>query len=126
MRALQSLLVSATLVASIGALTGCGGVSDLTKENVNRSETAVLQAQRAIGSSEYGAIELQRARDHLAAAKTAVADGNDKAASHAARDAQLDSELAVAKSQSAASRKAADELTASINTLREEAARSSR
>src|SRR3954464_7891321 len=54
MRALQSLLVSATLVASIGALTGCGGVSDLTKENVNRSETAVLQAQRAIGSSEYG------------------------------------------------------------------------
>jgi hypothetical protein len=40
--------------------------------------------------------------------------------------AQLDAELAVSKSQSASARKAADELLASIKTLRQEAERPAR
>jgi hypothetical protein len=114
----------AVLGSAACLIAACGGVSDLTKENVNRSETAVLQAQQAIGNSEQGAIELQRSREHLTSAKQAISDGDETSASRHAREAQLDAELAVAKAQSGATRKAADELNASIQTLREEAGRS--
>jgi hypothetical protein len=108
-------------VASLGLLAACGGISDLTKEQVARSETAVMQAQQTVGNSEHGALELQSARDHLGAAKRAVEEKEEKPAARNAEQARLDAELAVAKSQTASARKAADELQASIRTLREEA-----
>jgi chromosome segregation ATPase len=108
-------------VASLALLAGCGGISDMTREHVARSETAVMQAQQTVGNSEHGALELQSARDHLAEAKKAVDDKKDKPADRHAEQARLDAELAVAKSQTASARKAADELQASIRTLRQEA-----
>ena len=113
----------ALALATSAMLAGCGGVSELTKERVARSETSVAQAQQTIGNSESGAVELQRARDRLEQAKEAVRDGKNEAAQRHAANAQLDAELAIAKSQSAAARKAADELLASVKTLREEASR---
>jgi uncharacterized protein YceK len=104
-------------------LGGCGSVSDLTKEHVARSETSVQQAQQAIGNSESGALELQRARDNAAQARQALNDKDGKKADRFATQAQLDAELATAKSQSASARRAADDVLASIQTLREEAAR---
>lgn len=115
--------ISAIGVAVFALTTGCGEVSKLTQEQVARSETTVMQTQQALGSSESGAVELQLARDHLAQAKQAVEKGEDKKAERYAQYAQLDAELAVTKSQSAAARKAADELLASIDTLRQEAQR---
>jgi chromosome segregation ATPase len=106
-------------------LAGCGGVSDLTKERVARSETSVQQAQQTLGNSEQGAIELQHAKDNLEHARQAIKDGKEQPAQRYAQLAQLDAELAVSKSQSASARKAADELLASIKTLRQEAERSS-
>src|SRR5512145_1925685 len=106
-------------------LAGCGGVSDLTRERVARSETSVQQAQQTLGNSEQGAIELQRAKDNLDLARKAMKDGKEKPAERYAQLAQLDAELAVSKSQSANARKAADELLASIKQLRQEAERSS-
>ena len=111
------------LVLAAGLLAGCSGVSDLTKEHVARSETSVQQAQQTLGNSEQGALELQHAKENLDAARKAIKDGNDKMADRYAQMAQLDAELAVSKSQSAAARKAADELLASIKTLRQEAER---
>ena len=111
------------LVLAAGLLAGCSGVSDLTKERVARSETSVQQAQQTLGNSEQGAVELQHAKENLDAARKAIKDGNDKMADRYAQTAQLDAELAVSKSQSAAARKAADELLASIKTLRQEAER---
>lgn len=106
-------------------LAGCGGVSELTKERVARSETLVQQAQQTIGNSEQGAIELQRAKDNLDRARQAIKDGKEQPAQRYAQLAQLDAELAVSKSQSASARKAANELLASIKQLREEAQRQS-
>jgi paraquat-inducible protein B len=111
------------LVLAAGLLAGCGGVSNLTKEHVARSETSVQSAQQTLGNSEQGALELQRAKENLDAARKAIKDGNDKLADRHAQLAQLDAELAVSKSQSASARKAADELLASIKTLRQEAER---
>ena len=58
-------------------------------------------------------------------ARQAIKDGKEQPAERYAQLAQLDAELAVAKSQSASARKAADELLASIKQLRQEAQRQS-
>jgi hypothetical protein len=111
-------------VALAVVAAGCSsGVSELTKDRVSRSEVAVQQAQQAIGNSESGAVELQHARDDLGRAKEAVAAKKDEPAQRYAQQAQLDADLAIAKSQSASARKAADELSASIQTLKQESAR---
>ena len=103
---------------------GCSsGVSELTKDRVSRSEVAVQQAQQAVGNSESGAVQLQKARDDLDRAKQAVAAKKDELAQRYAQQAQLDADLAIAKSQSASARKAADELSASIQTLKQESQR---
>lgn len=115
----------APLALAAGLLAGCGGVSELTKERVARSETSVQQAQQTVGNSEQGAIELQRAKESLEVARRELKDGHEQPAERYAQLAQLDAELAVSKSQSASARKAADEVLASIKTLRQEAERGS-
>ena len=110
-------------VLAAGVLVGCSSVSDVTRERVARSETSFQQAQQAVGRSEAGAIELQRAKDNLEQAKVALDKKESTKAERYAQLAQLDSELAMSKSQSAAARKAADELTASIQQLRQEISR---
>jgi Domain of unknown function (DUF4398) len=113
----------AAAVAMLALLAGCGGVSELTKERVARSETQVKQAEQTVGNSENGALELERARNHLRQAQRALDDDDETEAERHAQLAQLDADLAIARAQSASARRAADELQASIRTLREEADR---
>lgn len=115
--------LSALGATAMLVLAGCGGVSQVTKERVSRSETAVQQAQQTVGTQEAGQIELQRARDQLEQARDALRREKEQEALRAAQRAELNAELAVAKSQSTAARRAADELLASIQTLRQEAER---
>ena len=110
-------------VSALGLLSACSGVSSLTKERVAQSDTSVQQAQQTAGKSEHGAVELQRAQERLNAAKSALAKGQEQEAERAAAQAHLYAELAVAKSQSADARKAADEVLASLNMLRQETER---
>lgn len=127
MRASVIQVRSAMLVAAaLAVLAGCGGVSQLTKDRVARSETALRQAQQTLGNSESGAVEMQRAREHLEQAQAALQKDQDEAAQRHARLAELDAELAVAKSQSASARRAAEELQASLRTLRQEVSRGDR
>lgn len=119
MRALSSLAVLA--MSSAMVLAGCGGVSELTKSRVVRSETAVQQAEQTLGNSEEGAMELQRAKDQLNQAQRAVDNDKDTAAARYAQKAELTAELAVARAQTAAAQRAADELAKSLQALREEA-----
>lgn len=114
-RSLTLIAVSSGLL-----LSACGGVSEMTKQRVARSETAVNQAQTTLGNSEAGAIELQQAKDYFGQAKKAVDDNDEVKAERYANQAELSAQLAVARSQSAGARKAADELLASIQTLRQE------
>ena len=69
-------------------------------------------------------MELQQARERLEAAKSALAKGQQQQAERSAAQAHLYAELAVAKSQSADARRAANEVLASLNTLRQETERS--
>jgi hypothetical protein len=110
-------------VLALGVLAGCSSVSEVTRERVARSESTFQQAQQAVGRSEAGAVELQRSKDNLEQAKAALAKKEGPTAERYAHLSQLDAELAVSKSQSAAARKAADEVLASIQQLRQEVAR---
>jgi len=114
---------AALTAAALCLLSACGGISPTTKERVAQIEMSVQQAQSTIGSSESGAVELQRAREQLGAARRAMDAGKEGEALRNATEAQLSAELAVAKSQSAAARKAAEDTLASVETLRKEAAR---
>lgn len=119
-------LSTGTLLLVTGStilLAACGGISDLTRERVSRSETAVQQAQQTVGKSEAGAVELQRARDHLEQAQQALNDKDERSAERHAEQAELDAQLAMARAESAQARRAADELLASIEALRREAGR---
>ena len=110
-------------VAAIALLAACAGVSPSTKERIAQTETAIKQAQGTIGTSESGAVELQRARERLAAAQQALDKRKEGVALREANEAQLQAELAVAKAQSATARKAAEDMLASIEALRNEAVR---
>ena len=120
---MNRFIVSVIGATALGLFIGCSGVSEVTKERVARSETAVQQAQQTVGNSEAGQVELQRAKELMEAARKEVKEDNDIAADRYASQAQLTAELAAAKSQSAQARKAADEMLASIETLRQEATR---
>ena len=128
--ALRNLLSLRTLALPLGIgmlamLSACTGVSAVTKERVAKGESSVQQAQQTLGQSEQGAIELQQARDKIAGAKGALAKGHHEEAERSAAQAHLYAELAVAKSQSASARNSANEVLASLETLRRESERNS-
>jgi len=112
-------------ISSLLLLSACSNVSALAKERVAQSDTSVQQAQQTVGRSEAGAKELQQARDKLADAKAALAKDRQQEAERSAAQAHLYAELAIAKSQSASARKAADEVLASVEVLRRESERNS-
>lgn len=121
----SNMVLASTVGITALTLTACASVPDTTKQRVAHSQTVVDQAHQTIGTSESGAIELQQARDKLALAKAALEDERPKDAERAAYQAQLDAELAMAKSESSAARRSADEVLASLETLRQEAERNS-
>jgi hypothetical protein len=112
-------------VVAFALIAGCSSVSEATKQKVARSEVAVKSAQTTVGTSEAGAVDLQNAKNNLEQAHKFLQAKNQKQADRFASRAELDAELAVSKSQSKEARKAADELLASIQTLRSESARGS-
>lgn len=120
----RSLLARFCIGAATLLVLGACSVSQATKDTVARADTRFQQAKQALGNSEGGAIELQRASDHLQQAKEAVKDGDEKPAQRHAQQAELDVELAVAKAQNATARKAASEVQASLQQLRQETQRS--
>ena len=119
----RSLLFRFCVGAATLVMLGACTVSKSTKEAVARADSRFQQAQQALGNSEGGAVELQRAKSHLEQAQKAVEDGDDKPAQRHAQQAELDVELAVAKAQNATARKAANEMQASIQQLRQETQR---
>ena len=113
------------LALSVTTLAACSSVSDLTKQRVASSAVTVQQTQETLGRSEDGMVELQRAKESLAAAQTAVEKVNDREAQRLAGRAELHAQLAVAQAQSANARRAAEEVLASTNALRKESERTS-
>jgi len=122
----HSFIRGATFVAvavGVSVLAGCSSVSDLTRERVSQSSATVRQSEHTLGGSEAGAVELQLAKDKQQAAQNALASANEKDAQQSAALAGLHAQLAVAQSQSAEAKRAAAEVVASTQILRQESER---
>jgi hypothetical protein len=120
---IRNVLRSAIGITVLGALSACSEVSTATKERVTETETWVQRTQQTLGSSEHGAVELQQAKEKLGSAKSAVEKGQEQQALRSATQAHLYAELAMAKSQSADARKAANDVQAGVDILRQETER---
>lgn len=117
----------ATVLAG-GLIVFAGGCStnppaDVVAQ-VTRTETSIAQAEQA-GALQGALPELQRAKDKLAAAQQAFGKHDYDVTLRLAQEAQLDAQYAAAKAQTAQAQKAAVDVQQSLDTLRQEASRSS-
>lgn len=103
--------------------TGCGGTPERPHEDLARAEAGIRQAEQG-GASQYGAVELQSARDKLERARAAVAEEEMRTAERLAEQAALDADLAAAKTRSGKAELSAKELEEGIAVLRQELERS--
>lgn len=110
------------LAMPLAILCACASSPDRPFQDLARAEASIEQADRS-GAQEYGATELDAARDKLAKARAAADSDENVAASRYAKEAALDAELATAITRSRKSELAVEELNRSIETLREEIAR---
>lgn len=102
----------------MACLAGCSSNKG-PREQLAVSAATVDSAQTA-GANELASVELTRARDKLAQAKIAMQDKNYVLARRLAEEADADAQVARSKANAERSQKAADEVTASLRTLRNE------
>lgn len=109
------------MAAAIIAAAGCATTPvpnaklAVAKDSVQRAESA--------GAVELAPVEMAAARDKLTRAEQAAAHHDDVPATELAEQANVDAQLAEATAQEHKSHKAAMELDASLQALRNEAAR---
>lgn len=111
--ALPVLIVGASML-----LAGCASAPAPT-EQLAVSAAAVSRADSA-GAAALAPAEIQTARDKLDQARLAMTREDFDSARSLAQEAQVDAQLAEAKSRSSKARKAADELQEGVRVLREE------
>lgn len=104
------------------ALSACASTPEQPVADLARAEAAIEQAEQA-GALEYAPIELEAARDKLAAARTAVTEDETLAAQQYAEEAALAADVASAKVRTGKAEAAVKELQDSVAALREEIAR---
>jgi hypothetical protein len=119
----QSNIKYVVLCAAI-ALGAAGCVTTpIPNEQIAVAKSSVQRAEQS-GAPELAPVEMAAARDKLARAERAAADHDALPATQLAEQANADAQLAEATAQEQRSRKAAMELDASLQTLRQESLRS--
>lgn len=117
------------LVAALGgavlALAACASPTPPPTAQMAVANAAVAHAAAA-GSAEYAPAELAMARDKMARANVALAARDHDAAMTLAQQAQLDAQVAEAKTEAEKARKAAVAMQEAGRALREEMARQPR
>ena len=103
------------------AAAGCA-TTPIPNEQIAVAKSSVQRAEQA-GAPELAPVEMAAARDKLARAEKAAADRNAQPATELAEQANADAQLAEATAQEQHSRKAAMELDASLQALRQESLR---
>lgn len=96
----------------------CGSTKP-PSEDITRAENTIKQAEQ-IGAQNYAPLELREARQKLERANKLVEEEKYEEAKRMADQAEIDAELAEAKTLSEKAQKAVHELRESIKALREE------
>jgi hypothetical protein len=106
------------------ALAGAGCASmPPPNEELAVAKESVARAEQA-GAVELAPVEMQTARDKLTRAQHAAASRDPQPATDLAAQANVDAQLAEATARENRSQKAAAELDASLQSLRQESSRS--
>ncbi|MFT3859563.1 MAG: DUF4398 domain-containing protein [Aquabacterium sp.] len=114
----DKLLIRSALAGAcaVAALAGCSS-PPVPREQLAVGKASVEAAQTA-GAAELAPVELTRAREKLAQAQIALRERNLDAARILAEQADADAQVARARANAERSRRAADEVSASLRTLR--------
>jgi hypothetical protein len=104
------------------ALAGCASSSPRPDEQLARADASVAQADQA-GARQYSGTEFDMARDKAKEARRLADKGDNAPARMLAEQSELDAELASATARAKSSQKAAAEVQAGTQTLREETTR---
>lgn len=115
----RSLLTGACVLA---ALAGCAS-PPVPREQLALGKASIESAQTA-GASELAPVELNRAREKLAQAQVALRDRQFDTARVLAEQADVDAQVARSRANAERSRRAAEEVSASLRTLRQQLDRS--
>lgn len=124
MSRLFSLGVAVPLIAGMSVIAGCATTNEGLREDIARTEASIQQVQESGMTREAGGLELEQAKDKVARARQAFDNGDEETAMRMAQEARLDADLAQAKARSRSAQQAVQEVTASIESLRREAGRS--
>lgn len=116
----RRMLLAVIPVVMIGA---CASGPERPHQALARAEASIEQAEQS-GAREYGGAELSAAREKLRTARMAADEGDQAVARRLAEQAALDAELAGAMTRNRKAEASVEELDRSIETLREEIARS--
>jgi hypothetical protein len=130
------ILLCGLMVIGATMLLGCAGNTGNTRagarddrsersaapayaEGLAQARASLAEAQQA-GAAQYGNAELALARDKLRAAERAAEDGDLELASQLAVEADLDADLAVAKTRNAQTQALVTEVRSGLRTLEDE------
>ena len=121
---LSNLAKGATLCSAVAVwVAGCA-TTPVPNEQLAVAKSSVQRAE-ASGAPELAPVEMSTARQELASAEKATADGMAQPARQWAEKANVDAQLAEATARQRRAHKAAEEFDASMAALRQEAQRSS-
>lgn len=123
MKRLFNLGVAVPLIAGMSVIAGCATTNEGLREDIARTEASIQQVQESGMTREAGGLELEQAKDKVARARKAFENGDEETAMRMAQEARLDADLAQAKARSRSAQQAVQEVTASIESLRREAGR---
>ncbi len=108
----------ALALAATATLAACAG-NPVADEKIAVAKASLQRAERS-GAPEFAPVELAAARDKIAHAEKANADGKHMPAAQLAEQANVDAQLAEATAEQARSHKVAMEFDAGMQTLRQE------
>ena len=116
----DKLLIRTMLAGAcaVSALAGCSS-PPVPREQLAVG-TASVEAAQSAGAGELAPVELNHAREKLSLATAALRDKQLVAARRLAEEADADAQVARSKANAERSRRAADEIVAGLQTLRQQ------
>jgi hypothetical protein len=114
---------AAVFTAVVLGVAACAS-GPIPNEKIAVAKASVQRAEQA-GAAQLAPVEFNTAQDKLLRAEKAAADHDAQPATTLAEQANVDAQLAEATAQEKTSHKAAVELDASLQALRQESMRSS-
>jgi hypothetical protein len=118
----SAAIASLAALCAAAALAGCASSGPRPDEQIARADASIAQADQA-GARQYSGAEFDMARDKAKEAHRLADKGDNDPARQLAEQAELDAELAAAQSRAKATQKAAAEVQAGTESLREETSR---